>query len=504
MATLFALLIPVICLAMGGAIDYLRLSQARTVTASALDAAVLAGASTLWRGGSNTDALAVAQDHYTSNVVARFGVVSDTVKFKITDEGTAVSASGNANLPTTILKIAGINELPLFSGSEAALPKAQVNAGGGDIEVALMLDVTGSMCDDGVGPCTGGGKLNALKTAAKDLVNFVVRDNQSTATSRIALVPFAHHLRVAPDGAGGPVMQALTNMNPTWSGWRQDCENWELQTTGSGEVGDHYTCTSYEVEQVSNWQIMPCITDRRYEATGEVGYTDDAPGSGFWLNAYRGNRTPISLDSTDTPLSSGVGASSSDPMENSGNYNSDGSCSTPEENQVIPLSSDKLMLHNRIDGFVGQEATAGPVATAFSWYMLSPKWSGIWPSQSEPGPYSDLTTMQPNGAPKLRKVAIIMSDGVYNSFRGWNGQDQQRMSDFATQLCTNMKAQGIEIYTVGFDLDSLSSDERSIAEATLQSCGTDIDHFYNTMDPLELRDAFRDIATKLGSVSLVR
>jgi len=503
-AILFGLMVPVLCLAMGAAVDFLRLNHARTITASAMDSAVLAGASTLWRGGTNLEAIAAAQEHYNTNVVHRLDVMSDTVSFDIVDNGTAVSASGNANIATTFLKVAGINEMQLLTGPEAALPKARVTAGGGNIEVALMLDVTGSMCDDGVGPCTSGTKMDALKSAAKDLVNFVVRDDQSPVTSRVALVPFAHRIRVAPDGDGGTIMKTLTNLDPSWSGWRQDCQNWQLVTTGSGEVGDHYECTSYQVEQVSNWQVMPCVTDRRFDATGEIGYTDDAPGMGTWINAYRGNRLPISLDSAETPPATGLGNDSSDPMDDSGNHNHNGTCTTAEANQIIPLSSDKLSLHNKIDGFIGAEATAGPLATAFTWYMLSPNWSTVWQPQSAPGPYSDLTTIQSNGSPKLRKIAVIMSDGVYNSFRGWNGRDQQQMSDFATQLCTNMKNTGIEIYTVGFELDALTSSERSIAEATLESCGTDVEHFYNTFDPGELQDAFRDIATKLGSVSLVR
>ena len=74
----------------------------------------------------------------------------------------------------------------------------------------------------------------------------------------------------------------------------------------------------------------------------------------------------------------------------------------------------------------------------------------------------------------------------------------------AWKLCTNMKAEGIEIYTVAFDLDSVPEDDRTLAELTMKSCGTDVEHFYNTLDPDELQTAFRDIATKLGSVSLVR
>jgi hypothetical protein len=85
-----------------------------------------------------------------------------------------------------------------------------------------------------------------------------------------------------------------------------------------------------------------------------------------------------------------------------------------------------------------------------------------------------------------------------------DNQDHQDASDDAKAVCTAMKAKGIEIYTVGFDLDSLPSSERTIAEDTLKSCGSSLEHFYNTLDPAELQNAFRDIAVQLSSVSLRR
>nr|MCH9807654.1 hypothetical protein [Alphaproteobacteria bacterium] len=173
-----------------------------------------------------------------------------------------------------------------------------------------------------------------------------------------------------------------------------------------------------------------------------------------------------------------------------------------EANQIVPLSSDKSALNSKISNFEAYGPTGGALGTAFSWYTLSPNWNTIWTGQSSPAPYSQLTQIQANGAPKLRKVAILMSDGVYNAYRSWDGQDQQEVSDMAVQLCTNMKAAGIEIYSVAFDLDSLSGTERTIAENTLKSCGTDLDHFYNTLNAQELVTAFRDIAVKLTSVVL--
>ena len=108
--------------------------------------------------------------------------------------------------------------------------------------------------------------------------------------------------------------------------------------------------------------------------------------------------------------------------------------------------------------------------------------------------------MQPSGAPLLRKVAVLMTDGGYNTYRGWKGQNQQEVSNYAKQICTNMKAKGIEIFTVGFALDQLPANERTVAEATLKACGTDLQHFYDTLNVAQLQVAFRDIALQLSAI----
>jgi hypothetical protein len=170
----------------------------------------------------------------------------------------------------------------------------------------------------------------------------------------------------------------------------------------------------------------------------------------------------------------------------------------------MPLSMQKQQLKDKIDGLEAHGSTAGALGTAWAWYMLSPKWNGVWTGQSQPGSYADVTTIQDNGRPLLRKVAILMTDGVYNTYRGWKNQNQQTISNYAKQLCTNMKAQGIEIFTVGLALDELSTSERAIAEDTLRSCGTDVSHFYSTLDVAELQTAFQDIAYQLSGVALTR
>ena len=78
------------------------------------------------------------------------------------------------------------------------------------------------------------------------------------------------------------------------------------------------------------------------------------------------------------------------------------------------------------------------------------------------------------------------------------------VSDHAKDVCAAMKAKGIEIYTVGFALDQLTPAEATIARATLQACGTDASHFYETLDVPQLQTAFRAIGSKMAGLRLTR
>ena len=72
------------------------------------------------------------------------------------------------------------------------------------------------------------------------------------------------------------------------------------------------------------------------------------------------------------------------------------------------------------------------------------------------------------------------------------------------QIFETTRRFGTILENVGFDLDSLPSSERTIAEDTLKSCGSSLEHFYNTLDAGELQTAFRDIGVKLSSIALTR
>lgn len=126
---------------------------------------------------------------------------------------------------------------------------------------------------------------------------------------------------------------------------------------------------------------------------------------------------------------------------------------------------------------------------------LSPNWSSLWSGNSgKPAAY---------GTAELRKIAILMTDGEYNTAYdtngvkvGSNGAGAAVNGNSTTQaraLCTNMKAKGITVYTIGFDIGG----SNTTAYQTLSQCATDPGKFYNADDGEALKQAFRDIASSL-------
>lgn len=490
-AILAALTLTLMVGAVGGAVDFGRVYSARLETQAALDAAVLvAGRKLQVRDVTEGEAKSAAATFFDNN---KSDWVSTTeLDIQIAD-GTRITALASVRVPATLASILGVPYFDIAVRSSVQL--AAGGGAGGNLEMAVALDVTGSMCDDGVGPCRSGTKLDALKEAAKDLVNIVVWEDQSKYTSKMALIPFSTMVRVGPNGGGSAIMTALTNLGPTWSGWLQIC------TAGSGssgsETGGNWSCSASEPRYQASWKLAPCVTDR----TGSAEFTDTRPGSAAWLNGHDGTLMPWAIDSTGAAPSSGVGATASDPSYQ-WNYNPTGTCyDVAEANEMTPLSSDRASLVGKIENLDAFGATSGALAAAISWYALSPEWSTIWPSASRPAAYGDLE-IRDAGVPRLRKIAVLMSDGVFNTFRGWKDQSQQDVSNRAKQICTAMKAKGIEIYTVAFELDSLAPAQRAVAEDTLKTCGTDLQHFYNAFDAEQLKTAFRDIALKVSTMRL--
>lgn len=153
---------------------------------------------------------------------------------------------------------------------------------------------------------------------------------------------------------------------------------------------------------------------------------------------------------------------------------------------VLPMTDDKGLLKSRVDSYTANGTTAGQLGTAWAWYLISPDWNGVWPAASQPAPYNDGKTI---------KVAILMTDGEYNTVGGRNIGGRSA-SDKAVQMCAAMKAEGVIVYTVGFMLNV------QLARDTMRDCASGTDKAYNAENGAELRSAFRDIAEQITSLRL--
>jgi len=386
-------------------------------------------------GGDANAAIAAAQAFYAENTQGRLPLESDSITFAVGDDGMSVTAAGNAFIQTPFLSLAHIDRLAILDRNGADYSESEVAVGsnsGINLEISMMLDVTGSMDGD---------RIADLKVAAKDLIDIVVWDDQSEFSSRVALVPFSEGIRL-PSTA---------------------------RTLARGTAPSIY---DYRYRRNGRWRTRRYYrTDCLAERMGGQKYTDAAPAPGSYVSTV-------------------YTTSSSRRCE-------------PDSSAVIqPLSNNKSSLKASITALDTDGGTAGHLGTAWSWYTLSPNWNGLWTSPANFAvPYGTLNT---------QKIAILMTDGDYNtqyksrshnslrtvaydSNSGTNGSSTSQ----ARALCTAMKTAGVTVYTVGFGLSSGST-----AATTMAQCATDSSKAFTAEDGEQLKQAFRAIALEISKLRL--
>jgi len=132
--------------------------------------------------------------------------------------------------------------------------------------------------------------------------------------------------------------------------------------------------------------------------------------------------------------------------------------------------------------------TSGHMGAAWAWYLLSPNFSSVFAS-----PAKDYGS--------AKKVAVIMSDGLFNLFNQENDTTNAENESYRVfqELCTNMKTQReIKVFTVGFDLDG--APQR--AKDELRDCATSSDYFFDAKDQEALNRAFGRIVDEVKHLRL--
>ncbi len=196
-AMLFALACLVIFPLVGFAIDMSRVMVEKHKLQMATDAAALAAAHDAFMTADERRGVIEAHLNHLESDLGR------EIEYELSqdDEG-KISLITRISVNTTIAQIMGRDHVGVTVRSDAV-------EGGADIEVAMILDITGSM---------SGSRITALKAASRDLVDIVVKDEQAPYYSKVAMVPYAVAVNVGSyaEDVRGPITGGTPITGASW------------------------------------------------------------------------------------------------------------------------------------------------------------------------------------------------------------------------------------------------------------------------------------------------
>lgn len=290
-AVIFSLaLVPV--LGFGAAVlDYSRAAAARTQVQGALDATALMlarDAATLSDAQLQSRGQSFFQGQLKTN---KHGTVLTPIT--VTRDSRTIRLAVNGTVPTAMMGVLGIQRMEIAGNSRVAW-------GGRKIELALVLDNTGSMGD------TIGGqrKIDALKSAASDLLTTLEKAARAPGDVKVAIVPFNTQVKIDVSAKGAPWLKldGLTDWN-AWQGYIGDRDQIsDYDVTDAAPIAGA-NATLYPAQPLAGYNgpglatLLPLTTDftalrARVSAMTPTGYTNIAIGTA-WGHAALSNGTPL-------------------------------------------------------------------------------------------------------------------------------------------------------------------------------------------------------------------
>jgi Flp pilus assembly protein TadG len=204
-AVMFAFAALPILAFVGAAIDYSRANKARTSLQTALDSAALMVSKDLTNGTiSESEIDAKAKAYFGALYTDKTGTVSPSdIHATYTPKNSSgisnILITGSGSMQTDFVKVAGFPTLNYDSSSTAAWGNTRMR-------VAMVLDNTGSMAQNG--------KMAAMQTAAKDMIDTLSGYNKQTGDVYISIIPFTKDVNVGK-----------TNVGASWINWTE----WEAE-----------------------------------------------------------------------------------------------------------------------------------------------------------------------------------------------------------------------------------------------------------------------------------
>jgi Flp pilus assembly protein TadG len=271
----FAMLAVPVVAAVGTAVDYSRANANRTAMQNALDATAL----TLGKEAAdlNTTNLNQRAKSYFNAQFSEAHTKLDTLvsSFDSVTETLTLNATGKVD--TTFTKIIGFKKIKIDATSTVTWGTSRT------IEVALVLDNTGSMASSG--------KIEALRAAAKSFIDAMKKASKKRDAIKVAIIPFDTHVNIGPayntaSWIDWSLMDAAAGGTP--STWSRDASN---------NYGDADDDTRYDDDRINRASWTGCVIDRAQ--SNDVLDTSPSTNSATWYPAENCGLIPLLPLTTD-------------------------------------------------------------------------------------------------------------------------------------------------------------------------------------------------------------
>ena len=429
-AIMFAIAIIPIIGAVGFAVDFTRANAIKAAMGSALDSTALMlskNAATLSQGDLQTlansyfKALFNQPDATNINISATYA----------TGSGSSLTVKGSADVATTFLAVLGYNDLTVNGSSTTKW-------GSSRLRVALVLDNTGSMAS--------AGKMDALKTATKNLLTQLKNATQTDGDVYVSIVPFVKDVNLG-----------ASNYNASWIDW----------TDWNSENG-------------------VCYNNAQYNGT-PTSYTTQSNCTGhgkYWLVANHSTWNGCVMDRGGKNGPTGQNYDTNVSLPDIGNpatlFPAEQYSACPQ--QVKGLSYDWSAMNTLVNGMSPNGNTNQAIGLAHGWMSLA---GG--------GPFTVPAT-DPNYT--YSQVIILLTDGLNTQDRWYSNQAS---IDARQQLtCDNIKAAGITLYMIQVNT---GGDPKS---TLLQNCASSSDKFFLLTSANQIVTTFSTIGTNLTKLRIAQ
>jgi Flp pilus assembly protein TadG len=409
----------------GAAVDYSRANAVKAAMQAAADSTALMLSKNV--SGLTASQIQTKANDYFKALFNRPEANGLTITATyVSDGGNQIVVNATSNVKTDFMGLLGFSNMKVGVDS-------QVKWGNLRLRVALALDTTGSMASDG--------KIDALKTATKGLLDQLKAATTKDGDVYVSIIPFSKDINI-----GKSNYQATYIDWTDWDSNNGSCSKQDWSVTNKTECLSQNGNPKWTPNSHDTWN--GCVTDRG---------NSNSPHS----SNYDTNVTAPSIANVATLF----------PAEQFNN------CSP----KAMPLSYDWTGMANLVNGFYPAGNTNQGIGLAHAWMSLV----GGGPYPAPPAEESGY---------KYSKIIILMTDGMNTQNRWYTNQNQ--IDGRQKMTCDNAKAAGITLYMIQVNT---SGDPTS---TLLQGCASTADKFFLLTSANQMVNTFKQIGTQISNLRI--